>query len=119
MYKNVVILVLFLFSHSSFAQTYDASPENGYADVYKNIRELITANTDCLLSNDCDFKINVEFWVSATGKVSQIKSILKCKKCYNINKISSIIAETKWKAACKNGKLIKQKVKLPILICMK
>ncbi len=82
--------------------------------------ELRTTNTTQLtLNNNCDSKISVEFWVNAKGKVSKIKSKLKCEKCYNIDKISSIIAATKWKAACKDGKLIKQKVKLPIMICMR
>jgi hypothetical protein len=118
MYKIIIIIGICLFCNSCFAQTYAATPENGYSDLYKKIREQLTANNDCLLNNSCDSKISIEFWVNTKGKVSKIKSKLKCEKYYNIDKISSIIAATKWKAACKNGRLIKQKVELPIMICM-
>jgi hypothetical protein len=118
MYKIILIIVLFLFCNACFAQTYAATPENDYSDLYKKIREQLTANNDCLLNNSCDSKISIEFWVNAKGKVSKIKSKLKCEKCYNIDKISSIIAATKWKVACKNGKFVKQKVKVPIMICI-
>ena len=119
MYKNILIIVLFLFCNACFAQTYAATPENGYADLCRNIMRGTIINSNCWLNNDCDSKITIEFWVNAKGKVSKIKSKLKCEKCYNIDKISSIIAATKWKAACKNGKFVKQKVKLPIMICMR
>ncbi len=115
MYKIILIIVIFLFYNSSFAQTYAASPENGYSSLYKNIREQLGVNANFTKYN-CSTHINLIFWVGENGKVSDVKIIfVNCEEYYmNINKLSDVITTTKWKAACENGKFVKQKIALPI-----